>query len=180
MDRTAPTAEEARIIDELMHASRPITIGSVAKALGTTDLEAAAKLPAHVCRFASGNASERFAEIWEALCAWEKTTLFIEHAGSVFEISGRLSAGKIGWGYYNILSRGAAVGGHLNYADIKAVAFLSMPFMGRESLSVQFFNRAGEAVFAVYAGREAGKIIPAVKRAFEADRSRFCTDGEAR
>ena len=178
MHQTAATTEEARIIEELMRASRPITIRSVAEALGTTDLEAARKLPAGVCRFVSGDASERFGEIWEALCAWEKATLFITHAGNVFEIEGRLSPGKIGWGYYNILSRSAAIGGHLNYADIAAVAYLSMPFMGRESLSVQFFNRAGEAVFAVYAGRDAGQIIPGVKAAFEADRVRLCGDGE--
>lgn len=170
MNRKIPTAEQAAIIESVLCAKAPATIGSAAQALGTTALEAAELFPEDIARFVSGSVSERFPEIWEALSRWEKVTLFIIHAGSVFEIEGKLSAGKIGGGYYNILSKDAVIGGHLNYQDLAAAAFLTMPFMGRESLSVQFFNKAGEAVFAVYAGRENHQIIPSVREAFFADR----------
>ena len=46
------------------------------------------------------------------------------------------------------------------------MAFLSMPFMGLESHSVQFFDAGGGVVFSVYAGRENHRIIPSVKASF--------------
>lgn len=166
MNRIQPTPEQAAKIEEMMAAKYPVTFGSVAKALGVTPCEAAQLLPESVTAFVAGDASERFAEIWEMLASWEKVTLFIIHAGNVFEIEGKLHTGKIAQGYYNILSKHATIGGHLNYQDVAAVCFAEFPFMGRESLSVQFFNKAGEAAFAVYAGRENHQIIPSVKEAF--------------
>ena len=49
-----------------------------------------------------------------------------------------------------------------------------MPFMGRESLSVLFFDAEGRVSFSVYAGRENHQIIESVKTAFFADREKFC------
>lgn len=175
MTRLQPSAEAAAKIDELMHSKSPVTFSGVARTLGVTAAEAAELLPESVTQFVTGDASERFPEIWEALCAWEKVTLFIVHAGNVFEIEGRLHAGKIGQGYYNILSRHATIGGHLNYQDVGSVCFAQLPFMGRESLSVQFFTRSGEVAFAVYAGREDHRIIPSVREAYFEARARLTT-----
>ena len=173
MQRLIPTPEQKTAIEEIMKAPYPVTIGTVAKKLGTSELVAAQLLPASVATFVAGDASARFAEVWEALAEWERVTLFIIHAGNVFEIEGKLFEGKVSHGYYNILSKHATIGGHLNYLDIGAIAFMALPFMNRESLSVQFFNKEGEVVFAVYAGREDHKIIPAVREAFFADKARF-------
>lgn len=177
--RLQPTAEQAAVIEEMMKAPYPVTIGSIAKRLGTSECDAAALLSADVAAFVAGDASARFAEVWEALADWEKVTLFIIHAGTVFEIEGKLFKGKIGHGYYNILSKHATIGGHLNYQDIGAIAFVSLPFMNRESLSVQFFTKAGDVAFAVYAGREDHKIVASVREAFFADKARFTAPVEA-
>ena len=91
----------------------------------------------------------------------------------------RIFKGKIGHGYYNILSKHATIGGHLNYQDIGAIAFVSLPFMNRGSLSVQFFTKAGDVAFAVYAGREDHKIVASVREAFFADKARFTAPVEA-
>ena len=81
---------------------------------------------------------------------------------------------KRAMGYYNILAKDAVVGGHIAYEKIKAAAFVTMPFMGRESLSVLFFDAEGRVSFSVYAGRENHQIIESVKTAFFADREKFC------
>lgn len=168
------TAEEAAKIAELMAAPHPVTLGVIAKALNTTELEAAQKMPESAVSFVTGDLSERFDDVWAALARWEKTTLFIIHAGHVFEIQTQLTAGKRAQGYYNILSKEAVVGGHLRYEAIAACAFMTMPFMGRESHSVQFFSADGSVAFSVYVGRENHQLIPSVVKAFLEDKARFC------
>ena len=167
------TPEEADKIAELMASPYPVTIGSVAQALGTTELAAAQKMPTESVAFVTGNASERFDDVWAALSHWEKVTFFVIHAGHVFEIQGRLTAGKRAQGYYNILSKDAVIGGHLKYGDIAAIAFVTMPFMKRESHSVQFFAKDGSVAFSVYCGRENHQLIESVVAAFQKDKSAF-------
>ena len=173
-EHITPTADETKIIADLMAAPHPVTLATIAKALGTTELAAAQKMPEDAVAFVAGDASEKFDDVWAALAAWEKVTLFLVHAGHVFEIQGKLTAGKRAMGYYNILAKDAVVGGHLAYEKIKAAAFVTMPFMGRESLSVLFFDAEGRVSFSVYAGRENHQIIESVKTAFFADREKFC------
>ena len=174
IERIEPTAEEAAKIEELMQAPYPVTLGTLAKKLDMTELEAARRLPEGIVRFVTGNVKERFSDLWGALADWEKTTLFVIHEGHVFEIAAKLSKGKCAQGYYNILSKDAVVGGHIAYEKIEAVCFMAMPFMGRESLSVQFFDANGKTAFSIYAGRENRQIIESVKVAFKADREAFC------
>lgn len=174
IERITPTEAESAAIAELMSAKFPVTLSSIAGKLGITELEAARRMPADIVSFVSGDASECFDELWASLADWEKATLFIIHGGHVFEIAAKLSAGKRAQGYYNILQKSAVVGGHIRPEAISAAAFLTMPFMGRESLSVVFFDAEGHVSFSVYAGRENHQIIPSVKDAFLAGREKFC------
>ena len=174
IERITPTEAESAAIAELMSAKFPVTLSSIAGKLGMTELEAARRMPADIVSFVSGDASERFDELWASLADWEKATLFIIHGGHVFEIAAKLSAGKRAQGYYNILQKSAVVGGHIRPEAISAAAFLTMPFMGRESLSVVFFDAEGHVSFSVYAGRENHQIIPTVKDAIHAGREKFC------
>ena len=172
-EHITPTADEAKIIADLMAAPHPVTLATIAKALGTTELAAAQKMPEDAVAFVAGDASEKFDDVWAALAVWEKVTLFLVHAGHVFEIQGKLTAGKRAMGYYNILAKDAVIGGHLKYDDIAAIAFVTMPFMKRESHSVHFFAKDGTVAFSVYVGRENHQLIPAVVDAFKADKARF-------
>ena len=108
-----PTAEQAKIIEEMLAAPYPVTVSSIAGRLGVADLEAAELLPEVNCTFVKGDITERFTEIWAELASWEKITLFIQHEGSIFEIQGQLHEGKIAQGYYNILAKSATIGGHM-------------------------------------------------------------------
>ena len=100
--RLQPTAEQAAVIEEMMKAPYPVTIGSLATRLGARECDAAALLSEEVAAFVAGDASARFAEVWEALADWDKVTLFIIHAGNVFDIEGKLFKGKIGPGQYGV------------------------------------------------------------------------------
>ena len=87
------------------------------------------------------------------------------HLGSVIEIKGKIPEGRHGHGYFN-LSGGSGLGGHLKIDDLGHICFLSLPFMGLESHSVQFFNAAGMVLFSVYVGRENRQLIPAARESF--------------
>lgn len=168
------TPEESAKIAELMQAPFPVTVSSIAKALNCDELTAARKMPESSVRFVTGDVVEKFDDLWAELASWEKVTLFLIHAGHVFEISTKLSTGKRAQGYYNILAKDAVVGGHIRYEEFSACAFMTMPFMGRESHSVQFFAKDGSVAFSVYVGRENHQLIPAVVQAFQAAKEKFC------
>lgn len=168
-----PTAEQAKIIEEMLAAPYPVTVSSIAGRLGVTDLEAAELLPEANCTFVKDDITERFTEIWAELASWEKITLFIQHEGSIFEIQGQLHEGKIAQGYYNILAKSAKIGGHMKYDVFSAVAFTTFPFMGRESLAVQFFTKEGKTAFSVFVGRENHQLVESVKEKFIAARAKF-------
>lgn len=168
-----PTAEQKAMIDELMKAPFPVTVETIARKLNVTPLEAAQLLPAEVVTFVSGDAAERFDDIWAELASWDKVTMIITHLGHVIEVAGQLGTGKRAQGYYNIMGKDAAVGGHIRYDAMAAVGFMSLPFMGRESLSVQFFDKTGDVAFSVYVGRENHKLIESVKARFIKAREAF-------
>ena len=46
------------------------------------------------------------------------------------------------------------IGGHIRAENCAAIAFVSRPFMGRPSRSIQFFNTAGEAMFKIFVRRD--------------------------
>ncbi len=173
-EKIATTHEEAAKIEELMKAPFPVTLATVAKALNTTELASAQKMPDDAVAFVTGSIAERFGALWAELASWQKVTLFIVHAGHVFEIQTKLSTGKCARGYYNILQKDAVAGGHIKYEDIAAAAFVTMPFMGRESHSVQFFCNDGSVAFSVYVGRENHQLIDSVVEAFHKAKAAFC------
>ena len=159
-EKIAATHEEAAKIEELMKAPFPVTLATVAKALNTTELASAQKMPDDAVAFVTGSIAERFEALWAELASWQKVTLFIVHAGHVFEIQTKLSTGKCARGYYNILQKDAVAGGHIKYEDIAAAAFVTMPFMGRESHSVQFFcNDAGRFMSHMAARGESADVV---------------------
>ncbi len=169
----APTAEEAEKIRELLAARHPVTLTSIAAALGMSALEAARRLPAELVGLVDLTDPERFDAFWAALAEWKKVTLIVQKDGHVFEIEGRLSCGKRAQGYYNILGKDSPIGGHIAFGEIAAAVFTAIPFMGRDSYAVQFMNRAGAVSFSVYVGREAHKLIDEVVQSWKDTKAAF-------
>ena len=159
----------AESVAAALEQRKPWMLSSLAGMFNVTEKQAAQALPEGMCAFASGG---DFAGIWEALGEWEKATFIVQHEGHVFEVSGRIPAGTPGNGNCN-LAAGEALGGHIRADLIADIAFLSLPFMGLESHSVQFFDGRGGVAFAVYAGREHHRILPSVRAAFFALRRKM-------
>ena len=67
MTNIQPTEAQKAKIEELLTAPYPVTLATAAKALETTEEEAAKLLPEGMARFVTGDASERFDEVWERL-----------------------------------------------------------------------------------------------------------------
>ncbi len=169
MNRFSPVA-----IAVAVFVSAAGALSTIAQALKLSELEAARRMPETAVRFVAGDIDGRFDALWAEMASWEKVTLFIVHDGHVFEIQSKLHAGKRAQGFYNILAKDAVVGGHLRPQTLQACAFCTFPFMGRESLSVQFFNSEGAVSFSVYVGRENHQLIESVKAAYLAARETFC------
>jgi putative heme utilization carrier protein HutX len=91
----------------------------------------------------------------------------------VLECAGKLPPGAFARGYFNLHGDGP-IGGHIKAGNCTHIAFVSRPFMGRPSRSVQFFNAAGEAMFKVFVRRDAERNLLADQVArFDALRKRL-------
>ncbi len=148
-------------IAERAQDDKPLMLAALAREFGISELDAARALPEDMRRFAPAS---RFEAVWTELTAWRSATFIMQHLGTVLEIKGPIPAGIHGHGYFNLVP--GCLGGHLKVDDLAAIGFLSMPFMGLESLSVQFFNAEGAVKFSVYAGREKCQLIPSVRESF--------------
>ena len=76
------------------------------------------------------------------------------------EFEGPLPGGTRGHGFYN-LKGGGGLSGHLRATNCRAIVFLRRPFMGMDTLSVQFFNANGEAMFKIFVGRDENRRLKA-------------------
>jgi putative heme utilization carrier protein HutX len=89
----------------------------------------------------------------QALTGWGEVLLIVHTPDIVLECAGSIPPGSFARGYYN-LSGNSPIGGHLKAQNCAQIAFVSRPFMGRPSRSLQFFNASGEAMFKVFVRRD--------------------------
>ena len=100
--------------------------------------------------------AERAEEILQAVSNWGVFTTIIEKEGSIFEIKDRFPSGIIGRGYYNLNMKNneGAIHGHLKLDNIAQIAFVSLPFRGKESYNIAFIAHSGQTIFKIYLGRD--------------------------
>ncbi|HDR1022920.1 TPA: heme utilization cystosolic carrier protein HutX [Pasteurella multocida] len=110
-------------------------------------------LPDQFVRVFSG---ERAEEILAEISGWGIFTTIIEKEGSIFEIKDRFPTGIVGRGYYNLNMKGeeGALHGHLKLDNIAKIAFVSLPFRGKESYNIAFIANNNQTIFKVYLGRD--------------------------
>jgi heme iron utilization protein len=90
----------------------------------------------------------------------------------VLECTGRLPPGTFGHGYFNIHGD-SPIGGHIKADNCKSIAFVARGAK-RISMSIQFFNGAGEAMFKIFVRRdEARELIAEQVEKFHALRARL-------
>lgn len=113
-------------------------------------------------------AGDKFEEVLGDLTAWGEI-LFIVHTGDiVLECAGSIPPGNFARGYFN-LHGDSPIGGHIKAANCAHIAFVSRPFMGRASRSLQFFNGAGEAMFKIFVRRDKERnLLPGQVERFSA------------
>lgn len=169
-DHSTTNQKLAEGIAERIQTNKPLMLAALSQEFGVTEYEAALALPDGMCRLAPADA---FDTVWAELTTWERATFIMQHLGTVLEIKGTIPAGTHGHGYFNLAE--GSIGGHLKVDDLLAVGFCSLPFMGLESHSVQFFNKEGAVKFSVYAGRENRKLIASVVESFTRLREAVCT-----
>ena len=100
--------------------------------------------------------AERAEEIFQTISHWGTFTTIIEKAGSIFEIKDRFPSGVTARGYYNLNMKDdeGALHGHIKTDTIGHIAFVSIPFRGKESYNIAFIAHSGETIFKVYLGRD--------------------------
>lgn len=81
--------------------------------------------------------------------------------GSIFEIKDQFPAGIVGRGYYNLNMKGdqGSLHGHLKLDNIAHIAFVSIPFRGKESYNIAFISHQGETIFKIYLGRDENRQL---------------------
>jgi hypothetical protein len=141
----------------------------IARDYGVSTLEVVRNLQQEHCTVVDG---KLFTDAMQDVTEWGDILFIVHTSDIVLECAGPLPPGTYGRGYYNVHGD-SPIGGHIRADNCQAFAFVSRPFMGRPSRSIQFFNAAGEAMFKIFVRRdEARVLIPAQIAKFDALRER--------
>lgn len=157
-------------IKQYMQENRGAATVMAAKALGLPERD--------IIRALEGEAVEAplsgFDEIMKEISEWGEVLVIVTNGSVILEVKSDMPLGKYGHGMYNIHSKTSPVGGHFMADRFGSIFFVSRPFMGRESLSVQIYDKEGSASFKVYVGRdEKGELKQEQADRFHALRKRF-------
>lgn len=128
----------------------------VAAELNATELEVVLALPAEQLTLLPLTEKDT---LLASLPEWGPMTTIIAISGSVFEFKGPFPKGKYAHGYYNLITKGDGLHGHLKLDDVSTIALISKPFRGSESHSINFFGQQGEVIFKVYLGRDQQRVL---------------------
>ena len=122
----------------------------IARDYGVSTLEVVRALPAEHRSILAGSLFEK---IFAELTSWGEVLFIVHTSDIVLECAGKIPPGTFARGYFN-LHGDSPIGGHLKAENCTHIAFVSRPFMGRASRSLQFFNGAGEAMFKIFVRRD--------------------------
>ena len=163
-----------QLLAERLAANPDGVLERIAAECGVSTLDVVKALPADYRTVVPGS---RFSEIMADLEAWGEVLVIVHTPDIVLECVGRIPPGTVGRGYFN-LHGDSPIGGHIRYENCAEIAFVSRPFNGRHSCSIQFFNGQGTAMFKVFVRRDAERnLLPEQKARFEQLRSRFSMPG---
>jgi hypothetical protein len=140
---------------ERLRQSADGVLEQIAREYGVSTFEVVRALPAEHRSIVAG---AQFEAIMQALTHWGEVLFIVHTPDIVLECAGKVPPGSFARGYYN-LHGDSPIGGHLKAENCGHIAFVSRPFMGRPSRSLQFFNGAGEAMFKVFVRRDAERNL---------------------
>ncbi len=165
----APVVVHPPLAERLAQSADGV-LEQIAREYAVSTFEVVRELPAEHRTIVAGSL---FEEIMRELTAWGEVLFIVHTPDVVLECAGKIPPGTFGRGYFN-LHGDSPIGGHLRAENCKYIAFVSRPFMGRSSRSLQFFNAAGEAMFKIFVRRdEARNLLPEQVEKFDALRERL-------
>ena len=158
-------------VREIIEKEPSKATGALAAELNMSEMEVIRSLPDDMVKEAS---KERFDDVIREVSQWGALTVIVSNESTILEVKAPFPIGTYGHGYYNLKSNDSPVGGHIKIDDLEAIFFVSKPFMGLESHSIQFFNKNGNAMFKLYLGRDENrKILPEQLNKFMALKERL-------
>jgi putative heme utilization carrier protein HutX len=129
----------------------------IARTYCVSTLDVVHALPEQNRKIVSGDNLE---VILEAVASWGPILFIVHTPDLVLECEGPLPRGSYGRGYFN-LHGDSPIGGHIRASRCREIAFVSRPFMGRLSHSIQFFNFDGDAMFKIFVRRDENRDLVA-------------------
>lgn len=115
--------------------------------------------------------------ILQSMTDWGEVLFIVHTPDIVLECAGKVPPGSFARGYFN-LHGDSPIGGHIKADNCAHIAFVTRPFMGRPSCSLQFFNGAGEAMFKVFVRRDSERnLIAEQVQRFDALRQELAATG---
>jgi putative heme utilization carrier protein HutX len=174
---TTPPAEAAGRppLSERLARNSDGILEQIARDYAVSTFEVVRQLPGEHRVIVEGAA---FSEIMSELTTWGEMLFIVHTPDIVLECAGRIPPGTLGRGYFNIHSDDSPIGGHIKADNCRHIAFVSRPFMGRASRSIQFFNGEGEAMFKIFVRRDANReLIPEQLAKFDALAARYASHG---
>jgi len=161
--------EERPALAERAASSPGDLLEQIAREYGVSTFEVVRNLPPEQATLAPG---EAFADIMQDITSWGEILFLIHNQDIVLECAGTLPSGTFGHGYFNIHGD-SPIGGHIKADNCKWIAFVTRGAK-RVSMSVQFYNQAGEAIFKIFVRRDDKReLIPEQIAHFEALRARY-------
>lgn len=117
--------------------------------------------------------AEAFEAIWTDVTGWGEILFIVNTPDIVLECHGALVPGTAGHGWFNVHGD-SPIGGHIKASNCIEICFVDRVFHGRRSLSIQFYNAAGEAMFKIFVRRDKERaLLPDQIVKFEALRARY-------
>jgi putative heme utilization carrier protein HutX len=149
-------------------------IEQIARDYGVSPFEVVRQMPGEHRVLASG---DQFLPIMSELTGWGSVLFIVHTPDIVLECEGPIPPGSIGRGYFNLHGE-SPIGGHIKAENCANIAFVTRPFMGRKSCSIQFFNGAGDAMFKIFVRRdEARELIADQLARFDELMARYANAG---
>lgn len=159
---------------ERLRQSADGILEQVARDYGVSTFEVVQALPMEHRTIVLGS---RFEDILHAMTDWGEVLFIVHTPDIVLECAGSVPPGSLARGYFN-LHGDSPISGHIKAGNCAHIAFVTRPFMGRPSCSLQFFNRAGEAMFKVFVRRDSERnLIAEQVQRFETLRWQLATAG---
>ncbi|WP_298442324.1 heme utilization cystosolic carrier protein HutX [uncultured Ferrimonas sp.] len=143
-------------IAEQLDGNPGLMPAQIAAELNCSEFDVVANLPAPMVALLP---RDQLDPLLAELPQWGNTTTIISVAGCIFEFKGAFPRGKYGHGYYNLITKGDGLHGHLKLDVVTDIALVSKPFMGSESHSIQMFDGNGAIVFKIYLGRDRKRVL---------------------